>query len=143
MLLVYETETAEMVAGAVAAALAATAVEAVRSRGEVPFAPRLHWVPALWRLPRAVAVDCWLLTRALWRRLAHGMPLEGQFRVIHFHNCAGDDPDSQARRALAKWLGGVSPNSYVIGFEERHDAVLVRQLVKTDRLPALDPEERR
>jgi hypothetical protein len=90
-----------------------------------------------------VAVDCWLLTRALWRRIVHGEPLEGCFRVIHFGDSAGSDPRSEARRALAKWLGGVGPNSYVIGFEENHDAVLIRQLVKTKRLPNVDPEERR
>jgi hypothetical protein len=139
MVLVFKTELAEIVAGAVAAAFSATAVEAVRSRGRVPFAPDPKWVLSLWRLPPQVVVDCWLLTKALWRRIAHGVPIEGGFRVVQF-GCETDDPRSQARRATAKWLGGVGPNTYVVGFEEAHDAVLIRQLVKTKRVPDVDPD---
>lgn len=139
MLLVFKTEAAEIVLGAVAAAFSATAAELVRSRG-VPFTPDPRWLLSLWRLPREVVIDCWILTRALWRRLAHGEPLEGTFRVVHFEDCAGDDPRTQARRVTAKWLGGVGPNAYVVGFEEAHDAVLLRQLVKTERVPDVDPE---
>ena len=140
MLLVYETELAEMIAGLVAAAVAATAVEAVHARGDVSFTVRLRWFLALWRLPYEIGVDCWLLTRALWRRLAHGEPLEGFFRVIDF-NTVGHDPRSEAKRAIAKWRGGVAPNAYVIGFDEEKNAVLVRQLVKTRLPPRVDPEE--
>jgi hypothetical protein len=143
MLLVFKTEPAEIVLGAVAAGFSATAAELVRSRGGVSFSPRARWVLALWRLPWEVLLDCALLTRALWRRVAHGEPIEGSFRVVHFEGCAGDDPRTQARRATAKWLGGVGPNNYVVGFEEGHDAVLLRQLVKTDRVPDVDPESRR
>jgi hypothetical protein len=138
MVLVFKTELAEIVAGVVAAAFSATAVEAVRSRGQIPFSPDPRWVLSLWRLPREVIADCWLLTRALWRRVAHGVPIEGGFRVVHF-GCESDDPRSQARRATAKWLGGVGPNTYVVGFEEAHDAVLLRQLVKTKQVPDVDP----
>lgn len=143
MLLVFKTEPAEIVLGALAAAVSATAAELVRSRGGVSFAPRLRWLLSLWRLPREVVLDCALLARALWRRLAHGEPIEGHFRVVHFEGCAGDDPRTQARRATAKWLGGVGPNTYVVGFEEGHDAVLLRQLVRTERVPDVDPESRR
>jgi hypothetical protein len=143
MLLVFKTEAAEMVLGAVAAGFSATAAELVRSRGGVSFAPRAHWLLSLWRLAPEVVLDCALLTRALWRRLAHGQPIEGHFRIVHFEDCAGDDAHTQARRATAKWLGGVGPNNYVVGFEEKHDAVLVRQLVRTDRVPDVDPERRR
>jgi hypothetical protein len=139
MVLVFKTELAEIVAGAMAAGVSATAVEAVRSRGQIQFAFDPRWLLSLWRLPREVIADCWLLTRALWRRLAHGVPIEGSFRVGHF-GCELDDPRSLARRATAKWLGGVGPNTYVVGFEEAHDAVLLRQLVKTKRVPYLDPE---
>jgi hypothetical protein len=143
MLLVFKTEPAEIALGAIAAAFAATAVALVRSRGQSTFAPEAHWLLGLWRLPPAVLYDCALLTRALWRRVAHGEAIEGHFRIVHFDGCAGDDPQTQARRATAKWLGGVGPNNYVVGFEEKHDAVLVRQLVRTDRVPDVDPERRR
>src|SRR4051812_50193094 len=99
MLLVYETELAEMVAGAVAAAVAATAVEAVRARGDVSFTVRLRWFLALWRLPHEIAVDCWLLTRALWRRVVPGEPPQGHFPGLAFHT-GGHHPRRESKRAI-------------------------------------------
>jgi hypothetical protein len=142
MLLVFKTEALEFVAGAVAAALAATAAELVRSLGYAPFAGELRWLRWVARLPREVAVDCAVLTRALWLQLAGKRRIEGSFRVIHFEGCGGDDPHSEARRAVAKWLGGVSPNAYVVGFDEKREIVLVHQLVRTDEPPDVDPESR-
>ena len=143
MLLVFKTEPAEIVLGAVAAGFSATAAALMRSRGLVPFTPNVRWLSAFLRLPWEVVVDCWILTRALWRRLAHGEPIEGSFRVVHFEDSAGDDSRTQARRVTAKWLGGVGPNTYVVGFEEAHDAVLLRQLVRTHHVPDVDPERKR
>jgi hypothetical protein len=139
VLLVFKTELAELVVGAVMAAVAATAVELVRNRGYAPFAIRLRWARSLLGLPWRIAVDTWLLTHALWRQLARGEPIHGQFRTVHFPDCKRDDPESEARRAVAKWLGGVAPNSYVIGFDEERDLALVRQLVPTEEPPDIDP----
>jgi hypothetical protein len=139
LLLVFKTELLEFLAGAIAAAMAATAVELVRSRGYAPFAGDLRWVRAYLRLPREVAVDCFVLARALWLQLTGKKTIQGRFRVIHFEGCAGDDPRSEARRATAKWIGGVAPNTYVIGFDEERDSVLVHQLVHTEQPPDVDP----
>jgi hypothetical protein len=139
LLLVFKTEAAELVAGAAAAALAATAVELVRARGYAPFSGSPRWIRALRGLPARMLVDTWLLARALWRQLARGEPIQGRFRVVHLPDSAGDDPRSEARRAVAKWLGGISPNSYVVGFDEKRELVLVRQLVPTEEPPELDP----
>ena len=139
VLLVFKTELAELLVGAVMAALAATAAELVRNRGYAPFAIRLRWARSLLSLPRRIVVDTWLLTRALWRQLARGEPIKGRFRTVHFPDCRRDDPESEARRAVAKWLGGVAPNAYVIGFDEERELVLVRQLVPTEEPPDIDP----
>jgi hypothetical protein len=139
LLLVFKTELLEFAAGALAAAVAATAVELVRSRGYAPFAGDPRWVRAFLRLPREVAVDCFMLARALWLQLTGKKAMQGSFRVIHFEGCAGEDPRSEARRAVAKWLGGVGPNTYVIGFDEKRDIVLLHQLVPTERPPDVDP----
>jgi multisubunit Na+/H+ antiporter MnhE subunit len=143
MLLVFKTEPLEFVAGALAAALAATAAELVRSRGYAPFAGELRWLLSVARLPREVLVDCFVLARALWRQLTGKQRLQGTFRVIHFEGCGGEDPRSEARRAVAKWLGAVGPNTYVIGFDEERDIVLVHQLVPTKEPPDVDPGSRR
>jgi hypothetical protein len=139
MLLVFKTEGAEFVAGAVAATFSATAAELVRSKGYAPFSPDLRWALALLRLPRDVLVDTFVIFRALalaaWRR----KPIEGCFRTVHFADAAGDDPRATARRTVAKWLGCVGPNTVVAGFDEERDAVLVHQLVRTSRPPDIDP----
>jgi hypothetical protein len=142
LLLVFKTEALEFVAGAFAAALAATAAELVRARGYAPFAGELRWLRSVGRLPREVIVDCFVLARALWRQLTGKQRIEGRFRVVHFEGCGGDDPRSEARRAVAKWLGAVGPNTYVIGFDEKRDMVLLHQLVSTTKPPDVDPGSR-
>jgi hypothetical protein len=139
LLLVFKTELLELFAGMVAAAFAATAVELVRSRGYAPFAVDPRWLRSVARLPREVLRDCFVLTRALAQQLSRRKRIQGSFRVIHFEGCSGDDPRSEARRAAAKWLGGVAPNTYVIGFDEKRDSVLVHQLVPTEEPPDVDP----
>jgi len=139
LLLVFKTEPAEFAAGAVAAGFAASAAELVRSRGYAPFAFEVRWLRALGRLPRDVFLDCLLLAGALWRSATRRKRIQGRFRVVHFQDCGGDDPRSEARRAVAKWLGGVGPNTYVVGFDEDRDIVLLHQLVPTERPPDVDP----
>jgi hypothetical protein len=65
--------------------------------------------------------------------------VKGRFRIVHFQDCAGDDPRSLARRATAKWLSSVSPNTYILGFDEKRDIAVIHQLVPTKDPPPLDP----
>jgi hypothetical protein len=139
VLLVFKTEPAELVAGAVAAAFAATGAELVRSRGYAPFAPELYWSRELVRLPREVVVDCWRMGMLLVRHFVRGEPIKGCFRIVHFTAAARDDPHAEARRAVAEWLGCVSPNTYVLGIDERHHVAVVHQLIRDELPPELDP----
>jgi multisubunit Na+/H+ antiporter MnhE subunit len=139
MLLVFNTQPAEIVAGAVAAAFAATGAELVRSRGYAPFALDVRWLRALLPLPRSVIVDTWRLARLLARHFLRGEPIEGRFRIVHFPCGPPDDARDQARLAVAQWIGGVSPNSYVIGIDERRNVAVVHQLIHDQRTPDLDP----
>jgi hypothetical protein len=139
MLLVFNTQPAEIVAGALAAALAATGAELVRSHGYAPFAPDLRWSRALLPLPRAVIVETWRMAVLLVRHFLRGDPVEGRFRIIHFSCGPPDDPRDQARLAFAQWLGGVSPNSYVLGIDERRHVAVVHQLIHDERTPDIDP----
>jgi hypothetical protein len=139
MLLVFNTQPAEIVAGAVAAALAATGAELVRSRGYAPFALDPRWARALLRLPREVVVDTWRLTLLLVRHFLRGDPIEGCFRIVHFSPGPRDDPHEQARRAVAQWIGGVSPNTYVLGIDERRHVAVVHQLIRDEQPPEIDP----
>jgi hypothetical protein len=139
MLLVFNTQLAEIVLGAVAAALAATGAALVRSRGYAPFSPDLRWARALLRLPRAVLFDTWRMALLLARHFLRGAPVEGRFRIIHFACGPPDDPRDQARVAISQWLGGVSPNTYVLGIDEHHKVAVVHQLIRDERPPDIDP----
>jgi len=139
VLLVFKTQPAEFVAGAVAAAFAATGAELVRSRGYAPFAPRLIWSRELLRIPREVVTDCARMAMLLVRHFVRREPIKGCLRIVHFPTGSRDDPHAQARRAVAEWLGCVSPNTYVIGIDERHRVAVVHQLIRDKLPPELDP----
>jgi multisubunit Na+/H+ antiporter MnhE subunit len=141
VLLVFKTEPAEFVAGALAAALAATGAELVRSRGYAPFAPELAWSRGLLRLPREVVMDTWHMAVLLVRHFVRGDPIKGCLRIVHFPAGARDDPRAQARRTVAEWVGCVSPNTYVIGIDERHQVAVVHQLIRGELPPELEPTE--
>jgi hypothetical protein len=141
VLLVFKTEPAELVSGALAAAFAATGAELVRSRGYAPFAPRLEWSRGLLRLPREVVLDTWRMALLLVRHFTRGEPVHSCFRIVHFSAGSRDDPHAQARRTVAEWFGSVSPNTYVLGIDERHHVAVVHQLIRDDLPPELDPSE--
>jgi Na+/H+ ion antiporter subunit len=137
VLLVFKTESAEFVAGALCAAVAATAVTLVRSRGKIHFAPGYRWLRAMPALIVAVVVETVLLTRVLWRAL-RGERVHGRMRCIHFPDARRKGPEAMTRRAVEKFLGSVSPNSLVVGFDERHRVVIVHQLEPTEQPPRVD-----
>ena len=139
VLAVFKTEPAELIAGAAAAALAATGAELVRSRGYAPFAPDLAWSRGLLRLPMEVVVDTWRMAMLLVRHFVRGEPIEGSFRVVPFPTGADEDPRAQALRAVAAWLGCVSPNTFVLGVDEKHQVALLHQLIHDELPPELDP----
>jgi len=141
VLLVFKTEPAEFVAGALAAAFAATGAELVRSRGYAPFAPELAWSRGLLRLPREVVMDTWRMGMLLVRHFVRGHPIKGCFRIVHFSAGSRDDPRAEARRTVAEWLGCVSPNTYVIGIDEQHHVAVVHQLIRDELPPELHPSE--
>ena len=117
---------AEVVLGLVAAAVAATAAEVVRSQDLLRSRFQLRWMRDLHRLPWQVLRDCWLLAAALWRHCT-GRPVRGVFRVVPFPSDA-DDARAAGRRALVTALLSASPNTLVVGVEGG-EGMLVHQLV--------------
>ena len=139
VLAVFKTEPAELVAGAIAAAFAATGAELVRSRGYAPFAPELAWSRGLLRLPREVVMDTWRMARLLVKRFLHGEPIKGTFRIVPFTPGPADDPRAAAARTVVGWLGCISPNTYVIGLDDQHHVAVFHQLIRDELPPELDP----
>ena len=140
-LLVFKTEPAELVAGAVCGAISATGAELVRRHGSVQFSPGWRWLPALLPLPGLVVRDTFRLAGVLWRVIVRREDVRGRFVALPFEReRRGVDPAS--RRAVAKFVGSVAPNSLVVGVADRHDRVLLHQLEPTDEPERLDPWER-
>ena len=139
VLAVFKTEPAELMAGAIAAAFAATGAELVRSRGYAPFAPRLAWSRGLLRIPREVIMDTWRMARLLVRHFLRGERIEGTFRYVSFTPGPPDDPQTAAARTVVGWLGCITPNTYVIGLDDEHHVAVFHQLIRDELPPELDP----
>jgi multisubunit Na+/H+ antiporter MnhE subunit len=142
LLFVDTLATAELVVGAVAAALAATAADVVREQDLVRFRMRARWLPGLASLPWLVVTDSWLLGVALWRELRRPGSVNGLFRVLPFP-VDEDDATGAARTALVTSIASIAPNTYVVGVERGEGTVLLHQLVRRpgDEIPASMLEE--
>src|SRR4051794_10578884 len=103
LLLVDTVTEPEVYAGAVAAALGASFMAAMRAQRIVAFRPRLRWLrPAPLVLVRAVA-DVGLLASALFRRLVLRREVRGEFRAVPFRH-GGNGGGGAGRGRLAEAL---------------------------------------
>jgi hypothetical protein len=142
LLFVDTLATAELVVGAIAAAIAATAADVVREQDLVRFRMRVRWLPGLASLPWLVVTDSWLLAVALWRELRRPGSVNGLFRVLSFP-IDQDDATGAARSAMVTSIASIAPNTYVVGVERGEGTVLLHQLVRRhgDEIPASMLEE--
>jgi multisubunit Na+/H+ antiporter MnhE subunit len=128
LLLVDTLTYPEVLAGAVAAAIAAFVALEVRLHSNVRFQPRLRWLLLLGNVPGGILRDSATLAAVLWRRLVRGERPHGAFRTLRFSACA-DNPESAAWRAFATVTTSITPNTYVIGFDRERGIALIHQLV--------------
>jgi multisubunit Na+/H+ antiporter MnhE subunit len=113
----------ELVVGAVAAALGATAATLVRPR---PVRPPARWLLAGVRsLPRLVT-DLVPLARALLARGARG----AQFVEVPFA-ATGDGARDAAQRAWTEAVGSLGPNTVVVDIDRDRGVLLAHQLQPT------------
>jgi hypothetical protein len=121
----------EAILGLFAAAVAATAAEAVREQGLAGFRPRARW---LWRarvLPWRAVRESGVVLVALARDLTGRAPVRGRFRLVPV--ALPDDPDEQAaKRALLTVGESFAPNSYVLTIDNRKGLMLTHELVPED-----------
>jgi multisubunit Na+/H+ antiporter MnhE subunit len=118
----------ELLAGAGAAALAATLAELVGHQAATRFRMRAGWVVPALGLPGQVVRDTVVVFAALWRRLAHGEQPPSGFREIPAR--FGDDSDEGVtRRVLLVGGRSVAPNMFVLGIDGERDVMVVHQLV--------------
>ena len=116
-------------AGALAAAVAATLAESARrAAGVRPRAPRGVLRTAL-AIPLIVLADFGILTFALAVSLVRRRPVRGRYLARRFAAGPRATPGGAAHRAWTVLLGGYSPNAYVVDIDPDEHVVLVHDLV--------------
>lgn len=128
LVLVDTFDGLEMGAGAAASMIAAVAAELVRSLRLQGLRPGRSHPARWWRLPVAVVADTGVMFHALWRDLTGAQPIRGAFRAVP-SEVAGGPSMNAARRAGATFRISVTPNTYVVDFDEEEELVLVHELV--------------
>jgi multisubunit Na+/H+ antiporter MnhE subunit len=121
----------ELVAGAIAAAIAATGAVVVRGQRRVLLRPRPRWLRAVPPALGRTATDLGPLLRALWRRGVKRRDEHGALVEVPY-GAVADDATAAAHRALTQALGTLAPNTIVVDVDRRRRTLLVHQLVPTD-----------
>ncbi|HET6868279.1 MAG TPA: hypothetical protein VFH80_20355 [Solirubrobacteraceae bacterium] len=128
LLLIDITDVPELLVGAGAAALAATAFELAREQQTVGgFRARLAWLARAHRPVRNVPGDTATLTALAFRQLVRPQASNGAFRAVPFR-CGADEELETGRCALAEWLGSFSPNTIIVGVDVERELILGHQL---------------
>jgi hypothetical protein len=138
LLLIDITSLPELIVGAAAAALAATAFELAREQQTVGgLSARLRWLATLHRPVMNVPGDISTLTLLALRQLVRPEPVNGAFRAVPFR-CGDDEELETGRRAMAEAFGSFSPNTIVIGVDGEQELILGHQLVPQGGHEAID-----
>jgi hypothetical protein len=122
----------EEILGLFAAAIGATAAEAVREQRLTGFRIRARWLLKARELPWRTVRESALVLRALVGQATGRAPVQGRFRVVEV-TLPEDHDEQAAKRALLTIGEGVSPNSYVLAIDNRKNLMLVHELVVEDR----------
>jgi multisubunit Na+/H+ antiporter MnhE subunit len=128
MLLTSTVDHSELIVGAGAAAIAATAFEVIREHGAPRARPRWRWLKPVPVIPLLVARDTVVVFAELIRQLSGGRRRPGRLRTVPLDE-AGDEAERTAHHLFVTIGVALSPNTYVIGFEPDRGEMLVHQLV--------------
>jgi multisubunit Na+/H+ antiporter MnhE subunit len=120
---------AEEVLGLVAAAIAATAAEAVREQGLGGFRPRARWLLRLRVLPWRTLRESVVVLRILARHVLRKAPAQGRFRVVPV-TLPADRNEQAAKRALLTAAESFAPNAYVLTIDTQEGVMLTHELVE-------------
>lgn len=130
----------ELVDGAVAAAIGASAATITLARSPVRFAPRAGWLRRWWRPLVRFAADLPLLARLLADALRGGTRDPGRMREIPFR-VESEHPRRAAQVALASVAGSFAPGAIVVAIDEEAGSLLVHELQAQDGRSGADPLE--
>lgn len=122
---------AELGVGGGCAALSALVAMGLHARGLLSLSPRWSWLRFTGRVLWRTLVDTGTVLAEVVRRLGGGAP-RGGF-VTYSFPAHGRDARGVARKVLATTALSLTPNSYVIDFDEETNQVLVHELVSRPR----------
>jgi multisubunit Na+/H+ antiporter MnhE subunit len=117
----------EELLGLVAAAIAATAAQAVSEQRVAEFRLRWRW---LWRarvLPWRIVRESALVLVVLARHVTRRAPARGRFRVVPVA-LPRDRAEQAGKRALLTAGESLAPNGYVITIDTRKELMLMHEL---------------
>jgi hypothetical protein len=121
-------QTDELLVGAGAAAIAATAAEVVSYQAATRFRMRIEWLAPAAKLPAQVVGDTWTVFAALYRKLARNENPPSRFITEPFTYGPGT-PEGATRRFLATGARSLAPNSFVVELDADNDTMEVHTLV--------------
>jgi hypothetical protein len=130
----------ELVDGAVAAAIGASAATLVRARSHVQFAAPPGWARHWWRPLVHLVWDLPELTRALAAALAGGDRDPGRVRTVDF-SVDTDDRARAAQVALASIAGSVAPSTVIVAVDEQGGQLIFHELTPREGRERADPLE--
>jgi len=130
----------ELVDGAVAAAIGASAATLVRARSHVQFAAQPRWLRHWWRPFVHLISDLPELAAALARALAGGDRDPGRVRTVDFS--VHDDARARAAQvALASIAGSLAPSTVIVAVDEEGGQLIFHELTPGEGRERADPLE--
>lgn len=138
LLLIDTTSLPELIVGAGAVALAATAFELAREQQTAGgLTARLRWLETLYRPLLKVPSDIAVMSLLAFRQLIRPKAVNGTFRAVPFR-CGPEHDIETGRRALAEAFGSFAPNTVIVGVDVEAELILGRQLRPTGGPEAID-----
>jgi multisubunit Na+/H+ antiporter MnhE subunit len=127
LLLIDTTSLPELYVLAGVALLCALGMLLAREQGFVEARVALAWLAGARRLAWQVPLDIATLCAVALAQLVQRRPARGAFRTTRF-DATAETPQDTGRRALAEWIGSLSPNTIVVGVDDERGLLLVHQL---------------
>lgn len=124
---IFQFSASELVVGAMASAVALFALH--RSLCAVPVGARIHfsWLATICYVPAATVDGLRILLRSLGR-LLQGHPSQSVWQTVPFHPLDNEHDYKHGRIALASLFTTLTPNSYVVDFDDEADRLIVHSL---------------
>jgi hypothetical protein len=127
ILLVGEWSRYELIGGAAAAALGATAMEVVRAQELLRFRVEFRWSLRICRPLARVPPEFAILAVVFVQQLVRPRHRVGAFRTVAFP-AGGQGPTDRGRRAFGALGGSLAPNTVVVAIDRRAGEMLVHEL---------------